>query len=272
MKRIRYIAVSRSDEVSVEVGDGYGSICTGLFGELADALQEAREQLEQGYHVMLEHGEMSEEEWEPLEEVPDDFQPRPPAPPADGKHLRLVTSEGGPGPIREDSTMNIAETIQEFEQELEVLQEKCGEIEGVIESLRRLEANGGVTTTAPPTTRRAARSTSARVGRVKRRGRKKTGRAKSIEKRTNERTTRVPRVRAARSLPDAPLDGGILAALERQGASMSPADLMKATGIDRLPLRRAIKLLAKAGKVVVTGVTQSRRVSLPGQRQAKEEP
>lgn len=81
------------------------------------------------------------------------------------------------------------------------------------------------------------------------------------------------RVKASRSLPSAPVDeGGVLGTLRKHGGSMKVGALATATEIDKLILRKGLKLLAEAGKVVLTGATMNRRVSLPGKAPAKEEP
>jgi hypothetical protein len=69
---VTYYAVYRSDDVG-NPEDGYGSICTALFGEIDEAVEEARRLLADGYHVIIDRGAMSQEKWDALEEVPDDF-------------------------------------------------------------------------------------------------------------------------------------------------------------------------------------------------------
>lgn len=69
---VKYLAVYRSSTTD-DPEKGYDSICVALFGDVDDALAEARVQLEQGYHVTIDQGVMSQAEWDALEEVPDDF-------------------------------------------------------------------------------------------------------------------------------------------------------------------------------------------------------
>lgn len=69
---VKYFAVYRSDTQG-DPEEGYSGICTGLFGEIAETLQEAGRLLADGYHVNIDRGSMSQEEWDALEEVPDDF-------------------------------------------------------------------------------------------------------------------------------------------------------------------------------------------------------
>lgn len=78
MSDVTYYAVYRSDTTG-NPEDGYSSICTGLFGEIPDALEEASRLLAEGWHVMIDRGSMSHAEWDALEEVPDDFVARHPA-------------------------------------------------------------------------------------------------------------------------------------------------------------------------------------------------
>jgi predicted ArsR family transcriptional regulator len=84
--------------------------------------------------------------------------------------------------------------------------------------------------------------------------------------RTNERAKRAPT--AHRSLPDNAGDA-IIAQLKKHG-SMTPGALATALKISRPNLRYRIKPLEKAGRVVSTGSTANRQVSLPGR--AKEAP
>jgi len=72
MANVKYFAVYRSDTVDDDPC-GYGSICTGLFGEIPDAIEEAAHLLADGYHVTIDRGSMPQEDWDALEEVPDDF-------------------------------------------------------------------------------------------------------------------------------------------------------------------------------------------------------
>jgi hypothetical protein len=69
---VTYYAVYRSDTTG-DPEAGYSGICVGLFGEIPEALQEAQRHLTDGYHVSIDRGSMSQEEWDALEEVPDDF-------------------------------------------------------------------------------------------------------------------------------------------------------------------------------------------------------
>ena len=69
---VRYLSVYRSDTTD-DPEAGYVQICTGLFVDVDDALAEAKRHLEDGYHVSIDRGEMSQAEWDALEEVPDDF-------------------------------------------------------------------------------------------------------------------------------------------------------------------------------------------------------
>jgi hypothetical protein len=69
---VTYYAVYRSDTTG-DPEAGYSGICVGLFGEIEDACLEARRILTEGYHVSIDRGEMSQAEWDALEEVPDDF-------------------------------------------------------------------------------------------------------------------------------------------------------------------------------------------------------
>lgn len=72
MSLVKYVAIYRSDTTG-PAEQGYQGICVGLFAEIDPALNEARSLLREGYHVSIDHGAMSEEEWAQLEEVPDDF-------------------------------------------------------------------------------------------------------------------------------------------------------------------------------------------------------
>jgi hypothetical protein len=69
---VKYFAVYRSDTIC-DAEDGYGGICTGLFGEMNEAIAEARGLLAEGYHVNIDQGSMTEADWDAMEEVPDDF-------------------------------------------------------------------------------------------------------------------------------------------------------------------------------------------------------
>lgn len=72
MSDVTYYAVYRSDTTG-DPEDGYACVCTGLFGEIPDATEEASRLLADGYHVQIYRGSMPQEEWDALEEVPDDF-------------------------------------------------------------------------------------------------------------------------------------------------------------------------------------------------------
>lgn len=74
---VTYYAVYRSDTKQIGAEHGYEGICVGLFDDIDEALLETRRHLEDGYHVNVEHGVMSQDEWDALEEVPDDFVPAP---------------------------------------------------------------------------------------------------------------------------------------------------------------------------------------------------
>ena len=77
---------------------------------------------------------------------------------------------------------------------------------------------------------------------------------------------------AVRSLPDQAIeDGGVLAALTKAGGSLRPSDLIKAVGRSEPTVRKAVKLLAKAGKVTLVGKVRTQLISLPG-KPPKEAP
>lgn len=69
---VAYLAVYRSDTKD-SPESGYSGVCVGLFGDVDEALREARRLLQDEYHVHIEHGVMSQADWDALEEVPDDF-------------------------------------------------------------------------------------------------------------------------------------------------------------------------------------------------------
>lgn len=74
---MRYFALSVADlKPGENPEDGYTSTCVGLWCELDDLWDEARSRVLAGELVEIEPGEMSQEEWEALEEVPDDFRPQ----------------------------------------------------------------------------------------------------------------------------------------------------------------------------------------------------
>jgi len=134
----------------------------------------------------------------------------------------------------------IQQTITLLEQEIDALEQRRGELLRVIDSLRPLAGEASIA-----------------------RGRRKT--AAKRNERTNERARRGP----TRSLPD---DGGeaIIAQLKKHAGTMTPGALAKALKISRPNLRYQIKPLEKAGRVVSSGATMNRQVSLPGR--AKEAP
>lgn len=72
-------AVYRADQAGPEdPDDGVCSTCVALFGKAEDAIAEARHYLVDGYSVSIDIGEMTEAEFDALEEVPDDFTFTPP--------------------------------------------------------------------------------------------------------------------------------------------------------------------------------------------------
>ena len=75
MDNIRTVfAVYRADEAGpIGEEDGADGICVALFGDAIDAIDEARDLLLEGYAVSIEVGQMTDAEWDALEEVPDDF-------------------------------------------------------------------------------------------------------------------------------------------------------------------------------------------------------
>lgn len=134
------------------------------------------------------------------------------------------------------------ETIILLEQEIEAIEQRRGDLLRAIETLRPLAGDDAPTRTRSP-------------------------RALKRNERTNERAKRGPRLPRQRSLPD---DEAILAQLKEHG-TMKPGALAKALGLSVSILRSRLKLLVKAGRIVVTGKTMNRQVSLP-QRRAKEVP
>jgi len=78
MPDVKYFALYRGDLAPGENPEqGYTSTCVGLFQDLDDVLAEARDHLNAGEVIEITPGSMSQEEWDALEEVPDDFQPEP---------------------------------------------------------------------------------------------------------------------------------------------------------------------------------------------------
>jgi hypothetical protein len=77
MSDVAYFAVYRSDTIG-DPEKGYSGVCVALFGDVDDAIDEARRLLADRYHVMIDQGTMPQAEWDALEEVPDDFVARQP--------------------------------------------------------------------------------------------------------------------------------------------------------------------------------------------------
>lgn len=84
MSAVTYFAVYRSDHQG-DPEEGYSGICVGLFGDVESACDQAKEILTEGYHVGIDRGQMSQDEWDALEEVPDDFVASQPAPATGGQ-------------------------------------------------------------------------------------------------------------------------------------------------------------------------------------------
>lgn len=73
---VEYFALYQATDVSNGNEDGHDYICVGLFGaeELLEELK-VNHRLEEHRALLIEPGSMSQEEWDALEEVPDDFVP-----------------------------------------------------------------------------------------------------------------------------------------------------------------------------------------------------
>lgn len=69
---VRYVALYVSDVKTFD--DSIVWTCVGLFPDVADAFTEGRVRVEQGYGIQIEPGEMSQAEWDDLEDA-DDFAP-----------------------------------------------------------------------------------------------------------------------------------------------------------------------------------------------------
>jgi uncharacterized membrane protein len=154
----------------------------------------------------------------------------------------------------------IADTIRVLEQELEGLDQRRGELVRAIETLRPL-AGGAVSRGPTRVTRRV-------VGGVKFIVK---ARAAKRNKQTNKQTKQEPRQGAVRSLPNGEEQASILSALKGHGGSMTPGDLAKSLRTAPVTVRKWIKPLLQSKAVIATGVTMSRRFSLPG-RGPKEVP
>lgn len=129
----------------------------------------------------------------------------------------------------------IAQTVRLLEQELEVTQGRCHELERALETLRPLA--GDVSEADEP---------------------KAPRRKKALRK----------------STPAADVDDNgtaILAMLKKHGGVMKPGELAAALKLTVVNLRYRLKPLVKSKQVAVTGTTMSRRVSLPG-KPGKEAP
>jgi hypothetical protein len=71
---MRVFAVYVADEAGpIDPDDGVCATCVALFGDVEDAIVEARACLVEGRSVSIDIGEMTDAEWDALEEVPDDF-------------------------------------------------------------------------------------------------------------------------------------------------------------------------------------------------------
>jgi DNA-binding transcriptional ArsR family regulator len=139
---------------------------------------------------------------------------------------------------------HLDQAIGELEQELESHVQSVSELEAALCALRRLAGSNG----HAPLTRRT----------------KKAKKALKRNERTNERAKRAPTRTARRSLPDD--DGAAIIAQLKAHGPMTPGALAQALGISRPNLRYQIKPLESAGRVVSTGATANRRVSLPLRR------
>jgi hypothetical protein len=83
MTLLTCFAVYASEEPGPVDSDGITSICVAVFGDLEEAIAEARCYLLEGYSIMIEMGVMTQAEWDALEEVPDDFAFTAPVPDPD---------------------------------------------------------------------------------------------------------------------------------------------------------------------------------------------
>jgi hypothetical protein len=73
---VTYFALYRADKAGPVDGDeGVCSICVGLFGDYEEAITLARENLAEGYSISIDLGVMTTDEWDAIDEVPDDFSP-----------------------------------------------------------------------------------------------------------------------------------------------------------------------------------------------------
>jgi hypothetical protein len=89
---VTYFALYRADLAgAVDEDEGVTSICVGLFGDYEDAITEARAILAEGYSISIDIGEMTQADWDAIEEVPDDFSPR-----KVGTHLPAEEGDNSP--------------------------------------------------------------------------------------------------------------------------------------------------------------------------------
>src|SRR5213075_1084736 len=68
-------AVYVADEAGPVDGDnGVCATCVAVFGDVEDAIKEAAANVREGHSVSIDIGMMTDDEWDALEEVPDDFR------------------------------------------------------------------------------------------------------------------------------------------------------------------------------------------------------
>jgi len=142
---------------------------------------------------------------------------------------------------------HIHQTIRALEQDLEVKQGECADIERALVPLRRMA--GLMEDGSTPKRRRMV---------------VKSRQSKRLIKRTNERTNearRRPVSRAPRSLPDGGKAAEIVALLE-QASPRSPGQIAKALKCQTHVVSYHLRSLTASGAVTVTGATLNRQVHL----------
>jgi lambda repressor-like predicted transcriptional regulator len=134
----------------------------------------------------------------------------------------------------------LEKAIEAIDQEIEAIEQQRADLIGAREHLAKVAGNTGTPTPA----------------RAKKPGRKPP------------KNSAAARAAAA---DDTDHGAEILAALKNAGGSMKPGELAKALGLNNLAtLRYWLKPLEKAKRVVATGVTAARRISLPGKSARRE--